>query len=83
VIEVAQAGVAGFSTTVGQPAEGFSLDDCDPISGDHTDRAITWRGSDDLSRFAGRPIVLRFKLFKADLYALKFGPAGAAAARSS
>ena len=23
---------------------GFSLADCDPISGDHTDKVVTWRG---------------------------------------
>lgn len=72
VIEVEKAGVVGASATAGKAAQGFSLDDCDAISGDHIDREVTWKGAADLSRFKGREVQLRFSLFKADLYALKF-----------
>ncbi len=60
-----------------QDAEGkglprFSLDDCDPIWGDHIKRTITWGKSDDLSSLAGKAIKLRFVMHDADLFALKF-----------
>ena len=59
----------------GQSIDGFSLDDCDEVVGDETDRMVTWRGSGDLSALAGAPIRLHVTLWDADLYALRFAGA--------
>ncbi len=56
----------------GMPFSGYALDDCDPILGDSIEYVATWRGQSDLSRFAGRPVRLRFALQDSDLYSLQF-----------
>ncbi|MCK5118145.1 MAG: hypothetical protein KAQ78_01105 [Candidatus Latescibacteria bacterium] len=53
-------------------AQGFSLEDCDAVTGDHTDGILTWNGSSDLSRLRGRIVRLRFDLYRADLYSIRF-----------
>lgn len=57
----------------GSPIDGFALDDCPLIYGDHIERAVVWKGGNDLRSLAGRPICIRFELRDADLYALRFG----------
>ena len=57
-----------------KPLDGFTLDDCDEIYGDSVGRAITWKGTSDVSKFADQPIRLRFVMHDADLYALQFAP---------
>jgi hypothetical protein len=53
----------------GQAIPGFSLADCDPITGDHPARIVTWRGGNsDLSALRGRPIYVRFHLKEAGLF---------------
>lgn len=54
------------------PASGFAAEDCDVIYGNELDRAVTWRGGGDLSRFEGREICLMFEMKDADLYAIQF-----------
>jgi hypothetical protein len=56
----------------GKPIPGFTLADCDPVFGDAIERAVTWKGSTDVSALAGQPIKLRFKLKDADLFAFQF-----------
>lgn len=56
----------------GQPIQGYTLSDCDPIYGDHIERAVAWGGSSDVRKLAGTPIRLRFVMEDADLYALRF-----------
>lgn len=56
----------------GLPLDGFTAADCDELFGDTVDRAVTWKGSADVSRHAGTPIKLRFVLKDADLYAFRF-----------
>ena len=46
---------------------GFSLDECDPIYGDHIDRTVRWKDESDVSVFSGKPIRLRFEMSDADL----------------
>jgi hypothetical protein len=36
------------------------------------DRAVSWRGSEDVSKLAGEPVRVRFVLRDADLYAFRF-----------
>lgn len=50
------------------PIPGYRFADCDPLSGDHLDRPVSWRGSTDLSA-AGDRIAVRLRLFEAKLFA--------------
>ena len=56
----------------GRPIKGFTLKDADETFGNELDRTVSWRGSSDVSRLAGKPIRLRFTLSDSDLYAIKF-----------
>jgi hypothetical protein len=58
--------------TDGKVIPGFSLDNCEPIYGDHIARTVTWSSETDLGSLAGKPIRLRFEMSDADLYSLKF-----------
>ncbi|MBX3178882.1 MAG: hypothetical protein KF886_16120 [Candidatus Hydrogenedentes bacterium] len=51
---------------------GFRLDQCDEIFGDSLEQAVTWNGGAELKSLAGTPVRLRFELFDADLYAIRF-----------
>ena len=51
--------------------EGFSFDDCDPLSIDHTDATVTWKGKKDLGALAGQPVYLRFELQNMGLFAFR------------
>ncbi len=53
----------------GQALPGFALTDCDPITGDHVSRTVTWGGSPDLARLRGRPVYIRFHLRSAGIWA--------------
>ena len=53
----------------GQPLEGFSIDDCDPFTGDSISHEVTWRGSGDLSGLRGRTVRLHFRMRQSRLYA--------------
>lgn len=61
-----QVEVAGAD---GQPLPGRNMGDCDVISGDVLDKPVTWHGESDLGYPDGAPIVLRFCLRTAELYA--------------
>ena len=56
----------------GKPLPGYSIADCDVQFGDQVDRVVSWKGSQDLSRLAGKPLRLRIELKDADLYAFQF-----------
>lgn len=56
----------------GKALPGFSLDDCDPIWGDHIARTVTRNKGSDLGALAGKPVKLRFVMNDADLFAIKF-----------
>jgi hypothetical protein len=57
----------------GLVVDGLSQTDCDLIhTANEINRAVSWKGSRDLSKLAGRPIRLRFFLRDADLYAFQF-----------
>jgi hypothetical protein len=56
----------------GKTIPGFSLEDCEPIYGDHIARTVDWKDKPDLGRLAGQPVRLRFEMSDADLYSLKF-----------
>ena len=56
----------------GNPIEGYSLDDCDPIKGDAISETVTWNGQADVGPLSSRSVRLRFVMKEADLYSLKF-----------
>lgn len=46
----------------GEALDGFSHEECDPISVDAVDAQITWRGRGDLTSLAERTVAISFKL---------------------
>lgn len=69
--------VSGGSTKIeiqdasGKPVPGFTLADCTPVSGDHVDHKVNWKGG-SLAGLEGKPVRIHFALDRADLYALQF-----------
>ena len=64
-------GLASRPTTPASPLEeieGFGVEDCDVLEGDHISRTVTWRGRSDLSALEGRNLSLRFQLARAKLF---------------
>ena len=51
---------------------GRTFEDCDPISGDVLNGAVTWRGELDVSAWAGKTVRLRFRMSRARLHAIQF-----------
>jgi len=64
----------GLDDAQGNPIEGFTLDDCQPIRGDAIRRPVAWKDGSDVSALAGKPVRLRIRLKAADLYSFAFGP---------
>ncbi len=58
--------------TAGTPAPGFALADCPDVFGDAIEHPVEWKGDDDVSPLAGKPVRLRFVLRDADLYSIRF-----------
>ncbi len=53
-----------------EPAAGFGFADCDRLSGDESDRVVTWNGDSDISTI-GETISVRVRMFQAKLFAYK------------
>ena len=51
---------------------GRSFEDCDRITGDHIAKTVTWKGETDLSSWAKKPVRVRFRMRRAQLYAMHF-----------
>ena len=62
-----------IQNAVGQPLDGFTLDDSDELYGDALDQPMSWNGNCELKSLVGQPVRLRFVLRDADVYALRFG----------
>ena len=56
----------------GRPIPGYTLKDCDPITGDAISGTVTWKGNANLSALSDKTIRLRFVMNEADLYSLRF-----------
>ncbi len=52
--------------------DGFGFDDCDPLSGDHLEAPVTWKGSPELPGGPGK-LIARVELEDASLWAFSFG----------
>lgn len=60
----------------GAAIPGFSAAECVELVGNRTDHTVQWNSAKALSPEAGTPVRLRFLMKDADLYALRFAPAG-------
>jgi len=69
LVEVASSKHYGGGEQV-LPGRGFA--DCVPISGDHLDRVVAWKGDEDLGHEPGQPLTLRFSMRAAKLFAFEF-----------
>jgi len=56
----------------GTPLPGRSFAEADPVNGDAADFPVTWKGEADLGHTVGQPVVLRFRLRAAKLFAFEF-----------
>jgi len=56
----------------GVPIPGYTLAECNEIFGDDISRPVTWNSKAELNTLVGKTVKLRFVLFDADLYALRF-----------
>jgi hypothetical protein len=58
----------------GDPLPGHALADCKPLTGDHVEQPVEWKGGGDISALAGQAVRLRFAISDADLFAMQFSP---------
>ena len=56
----------------GNVLPGRSFADCDYMSGDFLDKAVTWKGQSSLGHKEGAAVKLRFRLRNAELYSVEF-----------
>ena len=56
----------------GKPFPGLSLADSPELFQDQTDLSVEWESGAEVGPLAGRPVHLRFVMYDADLYALRF-----------
>jgi len=56
----------------GEPLPKRSFDEADPIVGDYFDIPVTWKGEADLGHKTGQPVILRFRMKAAKLFAFEF-----------
>ncbi|MFB3825235.1 MAG: hypothetical protein ACE15B_00655 [Bryobacteraceae bacterium] len=53
-------------------AQGFELDNCEPIIANDVAHEVRWRGRPKLAALEGKPVALRFVLHNARLFAFQF-----------
>jgi len=58
----------------GNAIEPFSMGGCNPVQGDSTLQHVTWKGRDDISAVANRPVRFRFHLSNGRLYSFWVSP---------
>ena len=57
----------------GVPIPGFSLAESEEAYGDEIELEMKWKGGNDLSSLAGKPVILHFELKDADIFSYHFG----------
>jgi len=63
----------GFLDEDGAPVAGFAPEQCDLIhTANEINRRVSWSGSPDVSKLAGKPVRIKFLVRDADLYAFQF-----------
>ncbi len=58
----------------GKPIQGFAIKDCQVLSVNMTLQKVTWKGGDDLSALAGKPVRFKFELTSGQLYSFWVSP---------
>jgi hypothetical protein len=61
-----------MQTADGRPIEGFALSDAVSIDRNGTKQEVWWKDGADLSRLSGKPVRMRIKMRRADLYSFGF-----------
>lgn len=56
----------------GNPYPGFSIDDCDPLTGDSFGQTVTWNNNSNLASLVNTPVFLRVNMSNSDLYSIQF-----------
>ncbi len=56
----------------GKDIPGFSMVDCQELIGNETARVVSWKGGQDLTKLASKPVRLHIYLKDADLYSIRF-----------
>lgn len=67
--ECCDPGKALAATT---PIDGYKLEDCVEICGDHSNAELVWKNDRKLSELKGKDVRIHFQLFKTDLYSITF-----------
>jgi hypothetical protein len=52
----------------------FTKENCEPVTADKTLQAVRWKGTEDLSGLAGKPVKFRFHLTSGKIYAFWVSP---------
>lgn len=76
VLNLATSAIGAVSAELqdpqGRPMDGFTLADCDAVTGDEIAHTMTWNGSADVSALAGKPVRLHLRMTDANLYSFQF-----------
>lgn len=56
----------------GLPISGFELSNCQPLTGDSIEQAVSWKASDSVAKLSGKTIRIRFVIQGADVYSIHF-----------
>lgn len=59
-------------TACGKPLPGCTADDWLPIIGDSVEYVVSWRDGTEISRYAGKPVRIRFVMKDSDLFSFRF-----------
>jgi hypothetical protein len=62
----------GLLDEQGNPVEGRSVEDCQPITGDHIEVTVRWTTGAEVSARAGKPTKMQVEMVNASLYAFQF-----------
>ena len=55
----------------GRALSGRSFDEADPITGDYTNRTVTWRGESNVKVDPEQPVLLRFRMRAAKIFSFE------------
>ena len=56
----------------GTPIDGYRLADCGDLTGDEVEQVVAWRDGPSVEALSGQPVRLRFEMYNADLFAVRF-----------
>ena len=56
----------------GNPIPGYTMEDCQPVTGDEISGIVTWTQGNDLKNLNSKTVRLRILMKDADLYSIKF-----------